>query len=124
MTFQATFTKRMQVPGLSISEVISEFIVKPTPFSETIADGAADQQFALAIDISELKQFAIVAGEAMTVKTNSSGAPDDTLVLVKDVPVFFVSGDPAVFSADVTDIFVTNSSGTDGRLDIIAAQYS
>lgn len=88
----------------------------------TIADGATDQEILLAIDISATKLVVFKSTQAVTVKTNSSGAPDDTLALTANIPMIWREGDyNAIFlSVDVSSIFVTNASGSDATLQVLA----
>lgn len=90
-----------------------------TKFAETVNDGASDLEFAVSVDITELLVFYMKATQAMTVKTNSSGAPDETFVLAANSPVVWRAGDTAIFGGDVTSLFVTNSSGSNGVLNIM-----
>lgn len=56
----------------------------------------------------------MVADGALTIKTNSSGAPADTIVTVANKPIILRSGGAwptTSFSADVTKIFVSNATG-------------
>ena len=66
---------------------------------------------ALVIDISQLKAFFMVADAALTVKTNSSGAPQETFTLVADQPIIWtsVSGVAIPFAGDVTALYVTQA---------------
>lgn len=80
---------------------------------ESITDGS-DDLVAYTLDISQCKCFEIWSeGCDMTVKTNSSGAPDDTLSLVDGEPIAWSAGapgSPAIpLSADITALYVTNS---------------
>lgn len=68
----------------------SQQIQEPTPLSysgslaisvsETIAGSSTTQLF-VPVDVSAVKGFAIMSTVAATLKTNSSGSPDNTLVL-------------------------------------------
>ena len=65
-----------------------------------------------AIDVSQVVAFHMQANTALTVKTNSSSSPANTITLVADQPYQFVTGDYNTFllTTDVTSLFVTNSS--------------
>lgn len=84
---------------------------------EALTD-ATDQLIAFALDISQCKSLLIWAtGGNITVKTNSSGTPDDTIALTKDQPIVWTADDspefPIPLSADITAIYATNTgSGT------------
>lgn len=103
----------------SVRQVTGDVQVAMAP---VIANGATDTEIVLGIDISEAKLVVFKADQALTVKTNSSGAPDDTLALVANIPRAWQENDyNALFlSADVSSIFVTNSSGSDATLQVLA----
>ncbi len=65
----------------SVVETVSytnvENLVK---IEESVVNGAVDQAIAIAIDVSAMQAIAIKASVAMTIKTNSAGAPQETIV--------------------------------------------
>ena len=78
---------------------------------ETLAIGT-NVQVNLAIDVSALKSLYIKASTACTIKTNSSGSPDDTLVLTAGQVISWhnlMSADNPL-TVDVTKIYVTNAA--------------
>lgn len=88
-------------------------------FEETVPDASTDKEFLIAIDVSEAKVVSILADQALTIKTNSSGAPQETITLIANRPTIWQVGDAALFAGDVSSIFVTNASGSDTDLKII-----
>lgn len=92
----------------------------------SIPDEAVDTQVAFAHDRSEGAALLIVADGVCTLKTNNSGAPDDTLVLAADKPICWQSGNTKdaaalpLFDADVTALYVSNASGAAVRLRIFS----
>lgn len=89
-----------------------------TTLSETIAAAASNVQHAFVCDVSAVKCFRMKATADMTVKTNSSGSPAQTLTLVANYPYVWNYGDLASFflTTDVTTIYVSSTDG--GQLDI------
>ena len=88
--------------------------------NETVVDGTNDLQFLLAIDISALKHFTMMATKTMTIDTNSSGTPQETFSLQPNVPVTWNEGDAAIFAGDISALFATNTvDGADGTLKVI-----
>ena len=105
-----------------IGETVNEIVEGCDKRSEKIVDGASDYAVTLGIDVSSLKIFAMKAdGGALTVKTNSSGAPQETFVLADDHTLLWREGDAAIFAGDVSILYVSNSSGGDVFLNIISA---
>lgn len=93
--------------------------------SESIPDASTDLQVTWEADVSEMKSLLMLAsGGNITVETNSGSTPTDTISLTDGVPVLWVSGNNVAnpLTADVTtDIYVTNSSGSDVTLTILSA---
>tara|TARA_R110002167_G_scaffold61913_4_gene174912 strand:- start:17042 stop:17425 length:384 start_codon:yes stop_codon:yes gene_type:complete len=89
-----------------------------------VADESTDLAINLAIDFSALQLFYIVADQDLTIKTNDSGSPDDTLTLNAGKPIVWFNGcgysNP--LSADVTALYATNASGTDATLYVKTLQ--
>lgn len=85
--------------------------------SVAVAHSTTNKEIDIPIDKDGLKGVFILAeGGALTVKTNSSSAPDDTITLTDGVPLMwtneFATNIPVPFTADVTKIYVTNGSST------------
>lgn len=91
---------------------------------ETIADGQTAKQINIAIDVSALKSIIIKSDQDITIKTNSSGAPDDTLAIEanKEYSWNEDSLDACQLGTDVTTIYVANASGSTATLTIDAIQ--
>lgn len=104
-------------------EVTSEL---ESNISISIPDSTTDQLVAWAIDITQLKSLHIQTTQDITIETNNpagtSAAADDTLTLLANQPISWQEGDVMdhPFTADVTQIYVTNASGSAAQLDIRA----
>lgn len=107
--------------GSTKINVTNDYIVDTSyKITETIADATTDANYLLAIDVSGLQAFSMVSTQAITVKTNSSGAPQETFTMAANDPVIFQVGDAAIFAGDVTSIFITNASGAAADFTLIA----
>lgn len=64
------------------------------------------------LDVSSCKGLYISSDVAMTVKTNSSGSPDQTITLTANTPVIWYTGIGATcpITTDVTKLYVTNTT--------------
>lgn len=77
-----------------------------------------NQLFALALDVSQLKSLYIEAvGGALTLKTNSSGSPANTITLADGVPFSWIQNNGALadtsgaaITTDITALYVTNGN--------------
>ena len=81
---------------------------------EEFTTGTTDGLTAFTLDYSQCKVFYMLAsGGALTVKTNSSGAPDQTIALASGVPYVWVatSGITCPITTDITALYITNASG-------------
>lgn len=84
---------------------------------EPCADSATTDLTGISIDISALKSILIVSDQDVTLKTNDSSSPDDTINLLADVPYIWNEGSyhPCLLTIDVTSFHVTNASGASAR---------
>ena len=75
------------------------------------------------VDLATCTCMAIIADKDTTVKTNSTGAPDNTLSLKANVPLFWMTGDLAgnkFLTINVTKWYVTTGAATT-KLKILIA---
>lgn len=77
----------------------------------SLTSSQANKEHALAFTSTNLKGLWIVMDKAGTVKTNSSGSPQETITLVANVPFFWCNTNYIVypFAGAVTTLFFTNS---------------
>lgn len=75
---------------------------------------------------ANLKSICIDCDIAVTIKTNSSGSPQETITLIAGQNLIWTLGTDGAgkipFSGDVTKLFITAGSGADGTLKIRALQ--
>lgn len=84
-------------------------------FTLSLAGGATNTQFNLVFTKTSLQSiFIYTDAENVTLKTNSSGSPQDTITITAGEPYVWdvSSGITNPFAGNVTSGFVTNSSGT------------
>ena len=125
MSYQVTYTRRLQIPGQSVGRVMEAVHPSAAQFSELIPNGTTDFEINVAITPSNLEAFGLIAEVAMTVKTNSSSTPQETINLTAGEPLLYFKDQPGStppFSGNVTSFFITNSSGSDGRLTSISVE--
>src|SRR5690349_15652774 len=87
---------------------------------ESIPDASTNLPVAFAVDREAIKALGIYSDKALTLKTNSSGSPTDTIALAAGQLLVWGSDQNVigemVFTADVTALYVTNASGSAARL--------
>jgi len=120
MSFTHVVQTRVNQGDEAIVSTISHTTEQNFQLNESVPDSTTDKEILLAMDISGLKAFAMMADVAMTVKTNDSSTPQETFVLVAGEALIYSDGWSALFSGDVSALYVTNASGTDGTLRVIA----
>lgn len=94
---------------------------------ELIPGGSTDLSVAFALVIAKLAALYIVADRPMTIKTNSSGSPVNTITLTAGVPFVWNNTMAAmrdtagvVVSTNITSLFVTLAAGNDSIVHLRA----
>lgn len=122
----ANFTCTLQIDGyanaMSISAGQSFTGENQITLSPVIPDATTNQEILVAIDISLLKLIVIKSDQNITIKTNSSGSPDDTLAIVANVPYVWSETDynALLLTVDVAKFFITNATASDANVQILA----
>jgi len=90
---------------------------------ESVLDGVSDGLVNFALDVSQAKLVFMQSDQDLTVKTNDSGSPQETISLTAGKPLLWVPDFPEAptpFSDDVTALYVSNASGDTATLRIKA----
>lgn len=87
-------------------------------YAGVIADGATDQQVAVACRQAGLQMALLYSDQDVTLKTNSSSVPQETIALTATTPVLFVKDELGSnpFAGNVTTMYITNASGSDANV--------
>lgn len=114
------FTLAWSRSGESISKTVTV-----TADSEYNADipltaSQADEQVAATLDVSEIKSIFISSDVDVTLETNSSSAPDETLSITADEPFVWRTGSGVTnpLETDITALYLTNGDATAGTVKI------
>jgi hypothetical protein len=74
------------------------------------------------IDISQLKSLLVLSDKDVTIKTNSTSSPQETLTIKANVPYIYVSNTGAnnavPFAGDVTAFYLSNAGASDATVKI------
>ena len=104
---------------INVSETITSS--SSANLDEVVADGSTDLQLNVAVQEDDLQSWALVSTQDVTVKTNSSSTPQETISLKANRPqIWGIAGGAKPISDDVSAFFVTNSSGADATIKLIA----
>lgn len=74
------------------------------------------------IDVSEVQSILIKSDQDITIKTNSSGSPDDTLAIKAGMPYIWITGksyDTLKLTVDVASIYVTNTAAANLSIEVL-----
>lgn len=109
-----TVTKTVKTPEGTLSYSHDYTASLSVEVQETVATGSTDAQITFDVDVSEVESIFIVSDQDVTLETNSGSAADDTFSLLANKPLEWQSDSYHAnpFSADITDLYITNSSGS------------
>ncbi len=111
MAFKHTITTKVTTgDGASVSIEKTYTGSSAGRLEEAIPIDASDLEVIATITVAQVVSLFITADQDLTLKTNSSGAPDDTISLKGNVPLVYNTDKPAsgLLAADVTKFFVSN----------------
>lgn len=113
------YSQTLSAPGLSISGGKTY----SASLSESLSDVAAASgttQMNIAIKVANVKAFAIISDVDVTLKTNSSGSPANTLALKAGVAYVWNtdSYDTFKLTTDVTAMFFVNAGTADANIKV------
>ncbi len=88
--------------------------------SATITANTANNALGLAFTAANLQSAWISANTALTIKTNNTSAPQDTITITASDPFTWYTGSGVTipFSNNVTQVYATNGSNTNSALNI------
>jgi len=113
MTLSASMNLGIVGVGSPVSQLVTRTGSRTVDVEEAIASDAADLQIGFACDVTATKLLYMESSVALTIETNSSSAPQETIVLAANAPLVWIpgaAGQAAPFAGDVTTIYVTNDS--------------
>ena len=122
MAFQCTIRTDVFASSLNVSSVRNLSGDLQAAVDQVIPASTTNQEITLGFDISGLTLLAISSDVALTIKTNDSGSPDDTLAIAAGIAYVWATDDynALLLTADVVSIFVTNATLVAANLKIIA----
>jgi len=109
-----TLTKNTTITGdgLGINGIVSVQTDACAKRDITLEADSADVEVDLVIDVSATQGVVLFGSADMTIKTNSTSEPDDTIELTAARDLSWITGQGSnPFGADVTKLYVTCESG-------------
>lgn len=111
------FSYGWRVGAATLSGSVTETL-GDTDISSDIAltSSQANKQLDIVIDVSAMRSLFILCENAIVIKTNSSGSPDNTLTIPANTPVSWQRTLNAIFpcplTSDVTALYITNGAAS------------
>lgn len=97
----------------TITSVVKTFTGdSETGIEDTLALGATNTHYALAITIAQIKSMVLYASKAVTIKTNSSTTPQETITLAAGQQMVWTNDGTLgtiPFAGNITAFYVTNT---------------
>lgn len=120
MSISHSITKSWQNGSNSLAERITYTGTEELNFDFTVAASTSDQAVALAFSKTLLQSLFISSDQAITIKVNSSSVPDETLSVASGNPLQWDinGGLPSPFSANVTEVYISNAGSTVANVSI------
>lgn len=121
MSFNYTFSLGLKTPAEQITRTIVQTFSGSLSHDVTVNTGVSNQLLSLTLTTAHMKGLYIVSSADVTFKTNSSGAPDQTIVLKAGIPLLWfadLSYFANPFTADLTALYFTNASGAQAAITI------
>jgi hypothetical protein len=115
-------------PNNAILQTITPSANVANPYWNLVAAAQTNLRVVYAITVANLKYLCIFADQACTIKTNSSGSPTNTIVLLAGQLIEWYpasSGEyapPCPFTADVTALYITTTLATNVLVDALVSQ--
>ena len=114
MAFTVTGTWGVSGGGLGLSKNVAYSNDEVNTLEVTVNASTTNLEVNCNIDVSQIKIIGMCANGTLTVKTNSTSAPDNTIALVADLPLLWTHN--YYFSnplgADVTKLYLTNAGSS------------
>lgn len=105
-----------------INTTASKTVSGNVSLEETFPTGTTNGAMTIAFPATGLKMLCICSDKDVTVKTNSSGSPQETWNLKANQAFLWVENNPGSVpvAGAITAMYVTNSSGADATVKVIA----
>ena len=92
------------------------------PWTVTIPNGTTDLLKVLPVKFSALQAIALHASDVCKIETNNGTTPTDTINLAANKGVIWFVGETGCpFTADCTNVYITNTSGSSVEIRAIIA---
>lgn len=89
-------------------------------FDGTVPGTTTNMEVDVSFQHDDIVALCLYSTKALTIKTNSSSAPDDTITLAAGVPLIWSTGDRGTnpFTDPVTKLFLTNAGAAEATVKL------
>ncbi len=122
MAVKAKVQEALDIGGVSYATVLSLSDSSSLIIDDTVADGQTDYLIAAVLDVTAITALLIVSDQDVTLEVNDSAIGVPTIALLANVPYLWHNQHYAnnLLTANVTQLFVTNASGSIANFKFIA----
>ncbi len=119
MSFSHAVTEKVTIGGVAINQVNTLTAGQKISIDETMPI-ANDTLVALSLDVSQVKSMFILSDQDVTLETNSSSAPAQSLALKANIPyIWYTNKYHSLWcTTDITALYVTNASASAASLQL------
>ena len=126
-SYAGTILVKATTPGRNYEKELSfSAEAAPVEIDVDVPDSTTDDEVNCAIDYSQVKFLLILVDGALTIETNDGSSPDDTINLGGDNEELYLwteeDIDTLKITADVTKLYLTNSSGATVNFRLVCLQ--
>jgi hypothetical protein len=103
----------------SISNTTDTYLVDgEVNLDEVVAAGQVNKEYDISITQANIKSMVLIASQALTLKTNSTSSPQETIALAANKQLVWTIDhiEAKPFAGNITKFYVTNAGGTDATL--------
>lgn len=106
--------------GETLSKTVSVTVEGEQNVDVTVPGATSNQLVDMDIDVSQLSSVYIQSSETITIKTNSSSSPAETITVTKDKPLLWYTGCGWVnpFATDITALYLTRATSGNAVVNI------
>jgi len=119
MSITHRITQGYQTPEGTVSSVSQSYTDDAAiNIDASVADGETAQEIDVAVTLANLKSCSLSSDKAVTIKTNSSSTPQETITLTAGQAIVWGHDhvEDAPFSGNLTKFYVANASGAAARI--------
>lgn len=115
-----SFTEKLAIGAANITANNAPTSGQRVSIDETVPGASTNLLMALELDVSQIRGCYMLCDRDVTLKTNSSGSPANTINLKAGIPYIWYTNkyNALLLTTDVTALYVTLAAGAAARLQL------